>query len=92
VCADAHEESGERLATVLTSLGEMDVRDLEPRVGEEDTDDRNVTWVEYWCKPGVDPLIHSLRWVITPAVIVHRSVAVEYKRLPPLFSAISELK
>ena len=69
------EESGERLV-VTTTLGEMDVRDLEPRVGEIDDDEKNVTWVEYRYQ----------------GEIVHRSVQIDKKQPFTLTADTSDLR
>ena len=54
----------------------MDVRDLEPRVGEIDDDEKNVTWVEYRYQ----------------GEIVHRSVQVDKKQPFSLTGSAGEMR
>jgi hypothetical protein len=61
---------------VPTTRGEMDVRDLEPRVGEIDDDEKTVTWVEYRYQ----------------GELVHRSVEINKKEPFNLSGATSEMR
>ncbi len=60
---------------VTTTKGEMDDSLLEKREGGVEDDNEKTSWVEYWFN----------------GELVHRSVHVELKKLPPLFSSVGSL-
>ena len=61
------------MATVTTTKGDMDDSLLEKREGSLDNDNEYTTWVEYW---------HE-------GELVHRSVHVTLKKMPPV-GAVAE--
>lgn len=56
------------MATVFTTKGDMDDSLLEKREGTVDNDNELTTWTEYWLDEE----------------LVHRSVHVTLKKMPPL--------
>lgn len=60
---------------ITTIYGPMDEALLEKRTGTIDNDNENTNWVEYW----------------RGEELVHRSVHVHLKTLPPLFAESAQL-